>query len=95
MVNKIEISNENNFIVLDNIKRKFIINGLQKEFNEDLFNKLLNTMALWKNKYINNKIIDGVIYNIDIYTEKEKENIIIKNDFPLNFNDFLNILGEL
>lgn len=95
MVDKIEIESKNNFIILDKIKKEFIINNIKKEFNEDIFNKLLNIISLWKNKYINDKIIDGIIYNINIYTDEGKENIILKNDFPLNFYDFLNILGEL
>lgn len=95
MVKVIEIKYKDNFIVLNNINKVFIINKIKKEFNEEIFNKLLNIMSLWKNEYLNNEIIDGFSFIIDIYTEKEEERIIIKNEFPSNFHEFLNIIGEL
>lgn len=95
MVNKIEIKHHRKFIILDKKNQVFVINGIQKEFNDNLFNKLLNTMSLWKHEYLNNEIIDGMNFIIDIYMDKKKERIIIKNEFPSNFQDFLNIIGEL
>ena len=95
MVNKIEIKYQRKFIILDKKNQVFVINGIQKEFNDNLFNKLLNTMSLWKHEYLNNEIIDGMNFIIDIYMDKKKERIIIKNEFPSNFQDFLNIIGEL
>jgi len=50
---------------------------------------------LWKNNYLNNEIVDGIIFIIKIYTSSELETIVIKNDFPVNFQEFLDILGEL
>ena len=95
MVDKIEINYQNKLIVLDKKKQIFLVNEIKKEFKEELFNKLLNIMALWKNNYSNNEIIDGMTFIIKIYTSRELETITIKNDFPVNFQEFLDILGEL
>lgn len=95
MIKIIEIKYKNNFIVLDRINKVFVINKIKKEFDEKLFSNLLNTISLWKHEYINNEIIDGFSFIIDIYFEKTKERILIKNEFPSNFQEFLNIIGEL
>jgi len=95
MVDKIEINYQNKLIVLDKKKQIFLVNAIKKDFKEELFNKLLNIMSLWKNNYLNNEIVDGITFIIKIYTSSELETIVIKNDFPVNFQEFLDILGEL
>ena len=95
MVDKIEINYQNKLIVLDKKKQIFLVNAIKKDFKEELFNKLLNIMSLWKNNYSNNEIVDGITFIIKIYTSSELETIVIKNDFPVNFQEFLDILGEL
>ena len=95
MVDKIEINYLNKLIVLDKKKQIFLVNAIKKDFKEELFNKLLNIMSLWKNNYSNNEIVDGITFIIKIYTSSELETIVIKNDFPINFQEFLDILGEL
>ena len=95
MVDKIEINYQNKLIILDKKKQIFLVNAIKKDFKEELFNKLLNIMSLWKNNYSNNEIVDGITFIIKIYTSSELETIVIKNDFPINFQEFLDILGEL
>lgn len=95
MVDKLEIITEENFILFDNKLKKIIINDQEKDFKEDIFNKLLNIICLWTNNYINNNTLDGTEYKINIYSNNLKEEIIIKNDFPFNFIEFLKVLGEV
>ena len=95
MVDKIEIKYQNKLIILDKNNKEFIINGTKKQFQNELFNNLLNIMSLWKNNYLNNKVLDGFTFFIKIYVGKEYEVITIKNNFPSNFQEFLKVLGDL
>ena len=61
---------------------------------KDMMVYLLDLFKGWKNKYVDEKIIDDEIYTITIVTTVNKE-FYIKNKYPNNWNKFIEFRNKL
>ena len=83
-------------IELDDEKRTFTINGKEKNVDVDRFaSRLLRIVSSWEEKYENDRIIDGLTYEIEILKDGENYNFYGRNSFPKNFYQFDMLLNEV
>ena len=61
---------------------------------KEIMSYLLDLFKPWKDKYIQNKIIDDEIYTISIISKVNKE-IYIKNKYPANWDKFIVFRNKL
>ena len=61
---------------------------------KDIMEYLLDLFKYWRNKYIDDKIIDDEIYTITIITKENKE-FYIKNKYPDNWDKFIEFRNKL
>jgi len=77
---------------VDNIQIESVPDKLIKEY----LNKLFMIIDEWEETYIDNSIIDGTEWELQIiYTNGKIKKYIGKNDFPYNFEYFDIIKNEL
>lgn len=92
---KIDIQDNKNIV-------KYLINDKSKIFEVDdykinIFTERLNrTIDSWQEKYIDNSVIDGSIWQLSIlYKNGFQKNYSGKNIFPGNFNNFNQLKKQL
>ena len=53
-------------------------------------------LSSWKEKYINNLILDGEEYRVKIVNDEGEERMLYgKNAFPENYGEFKKLIGEV
>lgn len=97
-MNSIEINIENigNIIniKIDIIKKKIIINNIEKDITEDKIDGLLRIIRTWDNNYQNNNLIDGESFEIRINTTNETEIIKGNGSYPDDYQLLKEWIGE-
>lgn len=83
--NKIEVEENNRTRVLKYEKDKIT----------EIMIFLLDMFKTWKNKYIDNKIIDDEIYTITIDNKGVSKTYYIKNKYPENWGRFILFRNKL
>lgn len=65
----------------------------EREISSDFIPKLLRIVCLWKNDSAS--VIDGPSYLVRITTSKEVVDYKGKGSLPYNFNEFLDLIGNI
>jgi len=97
-VNKIEISLtglKEMYAIIDLNSKAITINNKSFLISEYEIDNLFRIIRLWNKEYINNQIIDSEEFNIKIYSNDKIDTIKGKGNYPNNYNEFKNWLGEV
>lgn len=83
-------------IKVDDEKSIFLLNGKPKDVDIDKFVMRLQVIiASWDLMMVNNSIVDGSWYQIDIKLGNKTRKYVGKNAFPLNYDEFINLINEV
>lgn len=74
---------------------KVFYKNKSKDINFNVIENILNIVCLWDYKYLNNNIIDGNRYEINIYTTKGVDRYIGINSYPKGYDKLVKMVGEL
>lgn len=78
---------------LDCEKNEATLNGKQIKLNVPIFSsKLLSIVSSWDNKMINDMVLDGISYSVEINKDGKRYKYEGRNDFPDNYNEFISLL---
>lgn len=92
---KVELQDFNN-IVKYSINEQLKIFELEDDKINIFLERLLRTVASWKEKYIVDNVIDGSIWQLKlIYESGFQKNYYGENLFPNNFNNFNQLKKQL
>ena len=73
-----------------------ICNGVSKSIDTMSFlTKLQTIIAPWQYEMVNDGVIDGESYTIELRLPKKLRRYIGRNRFPLNYGDFKSLLSEV
>lgn len=88
--------NNNLNIKIDDEKSIFLLNGQPKEVDIDKFvMRLQIILASWEPVMINDNIIDGSWYEVEMKLGVKTRKYIGKNEFPLNYGKFIELINEV
>lgn len=76
-------------------KKICYLNGKRYIINEEFISRLENILVTWKSEYGNSNKIDTEEFLIRIKTTNSLDKIHGKGIFPDNYEQLLNLLGEL
>ena len=83
-------------IKIDDEKSVFLVNGKKKEVDIDKFIMRLQVIiASWDLVMIDDSIIDGSWYEIDMKLGNKTRKYIGKNKFSLNYGKFIELINEV
>lgn len=83
-------------IKIDDEKSIFLLNGQPKDVDIDKFvMKLQVIIASWDLEMIDNTIVDGTWYEIDMKLGNKTRKYVGKNAFPLNYDEFISLINEV
>ena len=83
-------------IKVDDEKSIFLLNGKPKDVDIDKFVMRLQVIiASWDFMMVNNSIVDGSWYQIDIKLGNKTRKYVGENAFPLNYDEFINLINEV
>lgn len=71
------------------------LNEKKHYLEKDKINKILSIISLWKNEYGIKEAIDQEEFTITITTNNKTETIHGKGIYPNNYNQLLEIIGEI
>lgn len=95
IIKEISLGNVNTF-AFDEDKQICLVNGNVKEINvASTMQSLLNVLCDAEQAMVNNRVIDGITYEITILKDSQIRNYHFKNNFPKGFAHFTEILGGL
>lgn len=95
IIKEISLGDVNTF-AFDEDKQICLANGNVKEINvASTMQSLLNVLCGAEQAMVNNRVIDGITYEITILKNGETRNYYFKNSFPRGFAHFAEILGGL
>ena len=70
------------------------VNGIKKSITNEKIESLLRIIREWENNYNNNNTIDGENFSIKINTNNNVNLITGNGDYPNNYIEFKNWIGE-
>jgi len=85
---KLEIQGDKNILkyICNNHAKSFAKIEVKDEMIMEYLDNFFRIIDSWKNKYVNNNVLDGVEWQLQIsYKNGEKDFFYGKNDFPNNF----------
>lgn len=86
MINNIIITINDQIILIDYHNDTITINNIVKNITKADVDNLLRIIRLWDNKYINDSIIDGEQFKIEINTNIGTDVIEGKGAYPSNYS---------
>ena len=76
--------------------KKMLFYNKESPINEQKVNNILNILSTWKYEYgFNDKLIDYQKFQINVYSNQEKNMYHGKGIYPLNYPEFLGIIGGI
>ena len=83
-------------IKIDDEKSIFLVNEKKKEVDIDKFVRRLQVIvASWEPFMINDSILDGVWYEVDLKEGNKIRKYVGKNKFPSNYREFIELINEV
>lgn len=70
------------------------VNGIKKSITNEKIESLFRIIREWENNYNNNNTIDGENFSIKIITNNNVNVITGNGDYPKNYIEFKNWIGE-
>ena len=70
------------------------VNGIKKSITNEKIESLFRIIREWENNYNNNNTIDGENFSIKIITTNNVNVITGNGDYPKNYIEFKNWIGE-
>lgn len=93
MINNIEINIQNYNLIIDN--NHCIINNTPIPIKTIDIDNIIGIIRNWNPNYYNNKIIGEDNYFIKIHYNNKINIYKFKNDYPSNFKELTNYVGEM
>lgn len=92
---KLEIL-ENKNILKYSINEKSNIFEIDNSKIDVFLDRLIRTIANWENRYVNENVVDGSIWQLKIiFKNNIKWNYSGRNSYPLNFENFIILKNKL
>lgn len=83
-------------IEIDTKTNTCLLNGSKKVINTyDFADKLCLLVLGWNSEYVNENIIDGESFLVEIEDENTTKKYVGKNAYPYNYNKFLKLVMEV
>ena len=87
---------ENLTIKIDDEKSIFLVNKEKKDVNiTDFIMRLQIIVASWQPVMIDDSIIDGSWYEVEMKMGDKTRKYIGRNAFPLDYNSFIQLINEV
>lgn len=84
---------EKQTIEIDTKTNTCLLNGYKKAINTyDFTDKLCSIVLGWHSEYINENILDGESFFVEIEDENMTKKYVGKNSYPYNYNEFLKLV---
>ena len=82
--------------LFDEEKNICLVNNERKDVNVPrIMQDLLNILCGANSAMVDNRVLDGSTFQIEIHKNGKKREYLFKNSFPKNFDTFTRILGGL
>ena len=83
-------------IKIDDEKSIFLVNEKKKEVDiDDFVMRLQVILVSWEPFMINDSILDGSWYEVEMKLGDKTRKYIGKNKFPSNYTDFIELINEV
>ncbi len=93
---KLQSLSKNLNIFLDDEKKVFKVDDVDKKINIDMFaSKLLRIVSSWKNEYNSLPSVDGLYFEVNVDKDGKQYRFSGQNEFPKNFWEFTSLVRSV